>query len=94
MMGTYKVILSPIAQSDIEKVEKSGQKSTYKKILVLLDELSQHPHFGTGQPELLRNTENQLWSRRVDKKNRMVYSIKENIVTVHVFSILGHYEDK
>ena len=95
-MGRYTVVLLSKAIEDLQQIRKSGSNSTKNKIDTLLEELKNDPRTGTGKPEKLRFStgEYELWSRRVDKKNRMVYSIKENIVTVHVFSILGHYEDK
>lgn len=37
-------------------------------------ELSEHPKNGIGKPEQLKGVEN-TWSRRLDKKNRLVYTI-------------------
>jgi len=34
------------------------------------------------------------WSRKIDKKNRLVYTINDEIVTVEVVSAKGHYGDK
>lgn len=96
-MGKYIIDLSIDATNDLKKIHKSGDQATIKKVETLLKELETHPTTGTGKPERLRHSidkEYELWSRRIDKKNRMVYSIKENIVTVYVFSFLGHYDDK
>ncbi|WP_234364221.1 type II toxin-antitoxin system YoeB family toxin [Lunatibacter salilacus] len=35
-----------------------------------------------------------LYSRRINKKHRLVYSIEETTVTVHVLSAWSHYGDK
>ena len=48
---------------------------------------------GTGKPEQLKHLTN-LWSRRIDKKNRILYTIREEIITVFVISLKGHYGDK
>jgi len=58
-----------------------------------MEELREHPYSGTGKPEQLRGYKN-LWSRRIDKKNRLVYSVEEAVVTVYVISAVGHYNDK
>ena len=34
------------------------------------------------------------WSRRIDKFNRIIYTIEEEIVTVTIISAKGHYGDK
>lgn len=41
-----------------------------------------HPTTGIGQPEELKHILSGLYSRKIDKKHRIVYSIKEDIVTV------------
>lgn len=96
-MGKYSVRISPIAERELKAVHKSGDKGSIKKIekLIekLIDELSEHPKTGTGKPEQLKGVEN-IWSRRIDKKNRLLYTIKEEIVVVLVLSVLGHYDDK
>lgn len=92
-MGKYSVRISPIAERELKAVHKSGDKGSIKKIEKLIDELSEHPKTGTGKPEQLKGVEN-IWSRRIDKKNRLLYTIKEEIVVVLVLSVLGHYDDK
>jgi toxin YoeB len=54
----------------------------------------EHPTVGTGQPEKLKHDLIGLYSRRIDKKHRLVYSIKEDIVSVYVLSGWSHYGDK
>jgi toxin YoeB len=38
--------------------------------------------------------EQNVWSRRIDDRHRMLYTIEDNIVTVFVISLWGHYGDK
>lgn len=92
-MGKYSVELAGTSKEDLRKIHKSGNKAVIKKIEALFIELSEHPHTGTGKPEQLRYLPD-MWSRRLDKKNRMLYTIKEDIVTVYVISLSGHYDDK
>ena len=73
---------------------KSGQKKTLRKIVALFEELRQHPNSGTGQVEQLKGELQGFWSRRIDKGSRLVYKIDEDIVTVFVISMKGHYGDK
>lgn len=82
------------ALADIDKHKKSGDKATLKKIDKLLNELMEHPTEGTGQPEILKYDMAGLYSRRINKKHRLVYSIVETTVTVHVLSAWSHYGDK
>ncbi|GAA5044288.1 Txe/YoeB family addiction module toxin [Marivirga lumbricoides] len=91
---SYTLEFSKTALEDIEKHKKSGDKSTLKKIEKLLNELLEHPTNGTGQPEMLKHDLAGLYSRRINRKHRLVYSIKEEIVTVYVLSAWSHYGDK
>lgn len=91
---SYTLCFSKTALEDIEKHKKSGDKPALKKIEKLLNELMKHHITGTGQPEMLKHNLAGLYSRRINKKHRLVYSINEQIVTVHVLSAWSHYEDK
>jgi len=73
---------------------KSGNKASIAKIEVILLELTEHPYTGAGQPERLKHDLSGFWSRRINHKDRMVYQVNENIVTVEVVSAMGHYFDK
>jgi toxin YoeB len=87
----YKLKLLPEADSHIRMYLKAGNKIAYKKIQVFLRELQEHPTTGTGHPEQLKHELSGYWSRSIDKKNRLVYRIEEDIVTVVVVSAAGHY---
>jgi len=90
----YRLDFSKTALEDIEKHKKSGDKPTLRKIEKLLNELMKHPKTGTGQPEMLKHDLAGVYSRRINKKHRLVYSIKDQIVTVYVLSTWSHYGDK
>ena len=90
----YILEFSEIALADIEKHKKSGDKVILKKIEKLLKELMKHPTIGTGQPEQLRHHLTGLYSRRINQKHRLVYSIDNEIVTVYVLSAWAHYSDR
>lgn len=90
----YTLIFSKTALKDIEKHKKSGDRSTLKKIEKLLNELMDHPYTGTGQPEMLKHELAGLYSRRINKKHRLVYSVNEQVVTVYILAAWSHYSDK
>ncbi|MBP6794326.1 MAG: Txe/YoeB family addiction module toxin [Saprospiraceae bacterium] len=79
------------ALSDIKKIIKSGKQSDIKKLEDILEELKIHPLTGTGHPEPLKHHLSGCWSRRLNKKDRLVYQILEDEVIVVVVSALGHY---
>lgn len=87
----YIIQLERKAVKDIEELKKAGNKATIEKIKNLLIELAEHPTTGTGQVEALKGNLSGFWSRRIDKFNRLIYTIEEEIVTVVVISAKGHY---
>lgn len=90
----YIIEFEPKAVQDITELKKSGNKAAITKIERLLLELREHPTTGTGQVEALKDNLSGFWSRRIDKFNRMIYTIEEEIVTVTVISAKGHYNQK
>lgn len=90
----YTLNITVQAKKDFEYLKKNGGKVVTNKIEKLLQELIKHPRTGTGQVEQLRGNMQGKWSRRIDKMNRLVYTINDEIVTVEVVSAKGHYGDK
>ncbi len=91
---TYRVLFSKEALAYLDFWQKSGQKKILAEIASLVDELKVHPTTGTGKVEQLKGDMAGLWSRRIDKSSRMLYSIEEDRVIVNVISLRGHYGDK
>ena len=89
----YDVRFLKGAVEDIAKLKRQ-EASAYKKAIKLIDELYEHPKTGTGKPEPLRGDKGGQWSRRITKKHRLVYEIRDMEVIVIVISAYGHYEDK
>ena len=84
----------PEAIRHLKEWRRSGQKKTLKKIADLFEELRQHPTTGTGHVEQLKGNLSGLWSREINKGDRMIYGIEDDKVIVNVISIKGHYDDK
>lgn len=93
-MGKFRLKIEPKASLDIAKHKKSGNKASIKKIAKILIELSETPFEGTGNPEALNHELTGFWSREINKKDRLIYKVEEEIVTVFVISAMGHYSDK
>ena len=87
---SYHLDFSKQATNDIDFHKKSGNKAILKKLLVLLNELTEHPFKGSGKPEPLKYDLAGYWSRRINSEHRLVYEIFENSILIH--SALGHYE--
>ena len=91
-MGQFRLEVDRNAKVEFEKIYKSGEKASIKKLEKIILELQEHPTIGTGNPEQLKNTLSGFWSRRINKKDRLIYQIieePENLVVV--VSALGHY---
>jgi toxin YoeB len=93
-MGKYFVELDLLVKKELQAHFKSGNKLSIKKIEKILLELTEHPFLGEGQPEELKYNFKGYWSRRINSKDRLIYRIDEENVTVYVFSAIGHYLDK
>lgn len=87
----YHVIFSPEAQKDIVNLSKKAPNA-FKKFQKIYEELKIHPKSGTGQCEQLKHYGEETWSRRLDKKHRLVYRVYDDVVKVFVLSAFGHYK--
>ena len=85
-----EIILFEDAIEDFNFWKKSGNKSIQKKIEQLFISTLETPFEGLGKPEPLRYDLSGKWSRRITKKDRMVYEVSEK--TIKVYSLRGHYE--
>ena len=92
-MTRYHVDIKEKAQQDLQALHKSETKA-YVKALKLIGELYEHPRTGTGRPEQLSADRAGEWSRRINKKHRLIYEIHDTAVVVVVISAYGHYADK
>ncbi|HJP64182.1 MAG TPA: Txe/YoeB family addiction module toxin [Mucilaginibacter sp.] len=72
-MGQFKVIVSDNAKKDLLEIQKSGDRASIKKVERIIDELYLHPEAGTGKPEKLKFELAGYWSRRINKKDRLIY---------------------
>lgn len=90
-MGKYIVELAPLAKKELKAHKKSGNKASIKKLETILKELSSTPYEGTGKPEALKHDLSGYWSRRINQKDRLIYKVYEERVTVIIISAMGHY---
>jgi toxin YoeB len=92
-MGKYFVEFDSVARKDLKAHYKSGNKATIKKIEKILLELTETPFMGEGQPEELKYEYKGYWSRRINQKDRIIYRVDDEIVTVFIVSAMGHYSE-
>lgn len=93
-MGKYSVELSTRAKKELQVHYKSGNQLVIRKIEQIFLELSETPYSGTGNPESLKYHLSGYWSRRLTKRDRIIYRVVEDKVLVLIVSAIGHYDDK
>ncbi len=64
------------------------------KISKIFEDLENHPFVGVGNPEQLKHNLSRFWSRKINQKDRIVYTVNNLLVSVQVISAIGHYSDK
>ena len=52
--------------------------------------LRSDPGAGLGKPEQLKHNLTGLWSRRISRKDRLIYKFDDEYV--YIFAIGGHYD--
>ena len=67
-------------------------KQTLKRINALLKAIQREPFTGEGKPEPLRGSMSGKRSRRINAKDRLVYEIQNDSITI--LQCRGHYDDK
>ena len=61
---------------------QSQDKKTLKRINLLIKDILRDPFIGLGKPEPLKENLSGYWSRRIDDKNRIVYSVDNDQIVI------------
>lgn len=88
---TYKINILENANEDLNFLRRND-KSSYIKVFDFIREMMVDPRNGTGKPERLRYFEKEVYSRRINHKDRLVYTIYESDKNIDISSARGHYE--
>ena len=88
---TYKINSLSNANKDLNWFRKND-KTSYIKIFDLIREIMIGPSEGTGKPGRLKYFEYEVYSRRINHKDRLIYTIYEGTKEVDISSCKGHYE--
>ncbi len=69
-----------------------GDRKTLKRIKTLIEDIQRNGLLeGIGKPERLKYEEEERYSRRIDDKNRLVYTLRSG--SLFIISCTGHYND-
>ncbi|WP_257670342.1 Txe/YoeB family addiction module toxin [Parapedobacter tibetensis] len=84
-----EVTFLPEAIDDLTYWQKTGNKSTLKKISQLTEAILESPYKVIGKPEPLKHDLSGKWSRRINQVDRYVYKVESGQLVV--YSLKGHY---
>lgn len=87
----YTIEFEKKAQKDLITLKRN--KKILIKALSIIDELTFDPYCQTYKFERLKHNYSGFCSKRLDKKNRIIYRVEDDKIIVIVLSILGHYDD-
>jgi toxin YoeB len=85
-----KLSVTSGALEDLETWSMTNPK-VLSKIIRLIAETTRTPRTGTGKPERLKPLGGEVWSRRITEKDRLVYDIQTDVVTI--IACRFHYDD-
>jgi len=87
---TYKINILQNAENDLEWFRNKSKKD-YLKCFDLVRATVIAPRNGIGKPERLKYFDREVYSRRVNHKDRMIYTIYEDENFIDISSFKGHY---
>lgn len=93
MEKEFKIFWADEAVKQLDELKKSkieNLDSYLSKIIELLESIKKDPFKGLGKPEPLKEYYPKSWSRRINKKDRLIYKIEKG--KVYIISIIGHYD--
>jgi toxin YoeB len=85
-----KLSITSGAMEDLETRSTINPK-VLAKIIRLIAETARTPRTGTGKPERLKHLGGEVWSRRITEKDRLVYDIHSDVITI--IACRFHYDD-
>ncbi len=86
---SWVLIWTDRAKKDLVYLKDSNLKLAVK-IVRLAQSIQDDPFAGIGKPEPLKLNLSGYWSRRIDKKNRLIYRVDKGEVLI--LSCKGHYD--
>ena len=89
-MNAWRVQLNKQVVKDAEKIRRAGLEDNVKEIIQLLRE---NPFRVPPPYEKLNGDLNGKYSRRINRKHRMVYTVDTENRIVKVLSVWTHYEN-
>ena len=74
-----EAVFSTVFLRDLESWTKANPRMALR-VLRLVGAVPRDPFDGPGRPEPLRHSLTGMWSRRIDKENRLAYQVEDERV--------------
>ena len=87
----FQIDLDKKAKKQLDKIKTNSR--LLSKFLEILDDITQNPHSPNFKFERLKGNFSGYCSKRLDKKNRVIYKVLDDKIIIIIVSILGHYEE-
>ncbi len=80
-----------VAKEDL-KFYRKNSKSLYIKSFDIIQDILDNPKIWLWKPEQLKHYWENMWSRRIDDENRVIYNIDEKSNSIDFLSFRCHYK--
>ena len=88
-MVNYKILITKQASKDMRKLKSAGLEGKTKQ---LISQMQENPFFFPPEYEPLRGNLTGYYSRRINKKHRLVYLVDNTTRTIKILSMWSHYD--
>jgi toxin YoeB len=85
----YHIVLDDATKKQLKLVSKNTK--LYSRMLKIFKDIEINPYSSAFKFERLKHNLGGFCSKRLDRKNRIIYLVEDNIITVTILSILEHY---
>ncbi|MDD4970413.1 MAG: Txe/YoeB family addiction module toxin [Paludibacter sp.] len=78
-----EIEFSPTALKDLSIIKRSHSNTSKNRLTRILESIKETPFSGFASPEALKHELSGKWSRKLSKKDRVIYSIEGEIIKIH-----------
>ena len=86
----YSIVMSSGAEKDYAKLKKDP---IIKKYYEVIDKIRENPYADGDNFKWMQGYKDDTFSRRLNKKHRVLYSVSNRTITILIISCWGHYGD-
>ena len=77
-----EIEFSPTALKDVSLIKRSYSNTSKNRLTHILQSIEETPFSGFTSTEALKHELSGKWSRELSKKDRVIYSVEENIIKI------------